>query len=29
MEKEVLILYYTDRCDFSTPRCILFVSLVE
>jgi len=29
MKKEMLILYYTDRCDFNTPCCILFVSLVE
>jgi len=28
MKKEMLILYYTDRYDFNTSCCILFVSLV-
>ena len=26
MKKEMLISYYTDRYDFNTPCCILFVS---
>jgi len=29
MKKEMLILYYTDRYNYNTPCCILFVSLVE
>ena len=29
MKKEMLILYYTNRYNFNTPCCILFVSTLH